>query len=240
MKQRGPKKKEYDKKVIKELILSFNKDSNHKGIIKYVDIYEYSQKMFAEDKFPYNTSYDFWKREGRIGRELVDDYNKVKTKNLISTDNKQIDIVDVADVLEKMVSDEKVKLQLGKYLLPLEKQIRKFAIQLESKNHKIQELENDVRDLNIIKEQLTNQVNILQESLYKMFLYSNSDNELTNLINTGKSKSYPVNKALEEAFGSPMDFFMEMEQTRVKKESGNVVELKMKEDKNNFLDDFDI
>ena len=236
MMQRGPKKKEYDKTVIKELILNFNKDSNHKGIIKYIDIYEYAQKMFTEDKFPYKTSYDFWKREGRIGWEVVDDYNKVKTKNLVSTANKQIDIIDVVDVLEKIVSDEKTKSQLIKYLLPLEKQIRTFAIQLESKNNKIEELETDMRDLNETKEQLKNQVSSLQEALYKMFLYSNSDNELTNLINTGKSKSYPVNKALEEAFYSPINFFSEMNQIRGNQEKSNVVEL----DKNRFLEDFDI
>ncbi|MGE7840001.1 hypothetical protein ACQKNX_04335 [Lysinibacillus sp. NPDC093712] len=53
---------------------------------------------------------------------------------IVSTDNRQIDIVDVYDVVNRIFSDEKTKEQLGKY--PLEKQVRDFAIKLEKKDKK--------------------------------------------------------------------------------------------------------
>lgn len=241
MAQRGPKKAQYDKTVIKRLITDFSNKRNFKGTIKYKDISDYAKEMFESNMFPYDTSYDFWKREGRIGRELVDEYNKVKTKQIVSTDKRQIDIVDVYDVLNKLVSDEKTKEQLSKYLIPLEKQVRDFAEQLENKDKKMSELEDKIKKLKKDKEILKQKIDSIQDLNFKLFLYSNSDNELVNLINTGKSRSYPVNKAIEEVFTSPINFFNEMDNQKVKKTAKNVVEFKKTKDKDNtFLDDFDI
>lgn len=241
MAQRGPKKAQYDSKVIKELIITFRKERNYKGTIKYIDIYEYAKEMYGNNKFPYDTSYDFWKREGRLGREFIDDYNKVKTKQIVSTDNKQIDIVDVYDVLNKIVSDEKTKEQLAKYLVPLERQVRDFAVQLEKKDKKINALEDEIKMLKKDKEILKQRIDSIQDLNFKLFLYSNSENELVNLINTGKSRSYPVNKAIEEVFNNPTNFFSVLDNNSAKNTRKNIVDFKRMEVKDTtFLDDFDI
>ncbi len=137
MTKRGPKKTQYDIKVIKELILKFNKENNYKGTIKYIDIYEYAKQMYENGDFPYKTSYDFWKRQSRVGREVIDDYNKVKTNQIISTNNQKIDFIDIADVLSKFVNDEKVRDKLERYLMPMEKQVRDLVLNLEKKDKKI-------------------------------------------------------------------------------------------------------
>jgi hypothetical protein len=241
MAQRGPKKTHYDKTVIRRLITEFSNERNYKGTIKYKDIFDYAKEMLESSKFPYETTYDFWKREGRVGRELVDEYNKIKTKQIVSTDKRQIDIVDVYDVLNKLVSDEKMKEQLGKYLIPLERQVRDFAEQLENKDKKMNVLEEEIKKLKKDKEILKQKINSVQDLNFKLFLYSNSDNEIVNLINTGKSRSYPVNKAIEEVFTSPINFFNELENKKVKKTATNVVEFKKTTDKETtFVDEFDI
>lgn len=44
-----------------------------------------------------------------------------------------------------------------------------------------------------------------------MFTYSNKENELANMLNTGNSKSKIINLALQDTFENPTSFIQELE-----------------------------
>ncbi|MHA2896103.1 hypothetical protein ACXZ62_28335, partial [Bacillus cereus] len=44
-----------------------------------------------------------------------------------------------------------------------------------------------------------------------MFTYSNKENELINMLNTGNSKSQIINLALQDTFENPTSFIQELE-----------------------------
>ncbi|CUB59402.1 hypothetical protein BN2127_JRS10_04918 [Bacillus subtilis] len=44
-----------------------------------------------------------------------------------------------------------------------------------------------------------------------MFTYSNKENELVNMLNTGNSKSHIINLALQDTFENPTSFIQELE-----------------------------
>lgn len=206
-----PKKIIFNKQSTEEtlkLIFYYHDNYNPHSQIRYKDIWEHFEELFNNGNYEYKTSYDFWKRSGREGRELVDKVNDhLKTKSLVSIAN-NIDMINFKEIIEKYGAHNKDI--LWENLKPYEKHI----IQLSNSVEKIKnENENMIKQNNELKVQLNESkemVGNLQQLIFSLFVYSNKDNELYNLLNTGKSKSKVIDLALEKTFESPLAFINEM------------------------------
>lgn len=206
-----PKKYKVDsnleKKII-DLIREYNNNHNPHSTIKYKHIWEYSLRLYEQNLFSIKTSYDFWKRKGRPGRELVDTVNALQNKKIYISKTERIDLIDLKDLIAKYGG--KNKDILWDNIEPYDQHINGFI-------ERINKLENENIKLN--KELLQNEDalrklnetnNKLQNLLLSMFTYSNKENELANMINTGQSKSPLINMALENTFENPEAFVLEL------------------------------
>ena len=206
-----PKKIIYNKQSLEELLnLIFYYHDNHNphSLVRYKNIWEHFDELYNNGKYEYKTSYDFWKRSGREGRELVDKVNDhLKTKSLVSIAN-NTDMIKFKEIIEKYGAHNKDI--LWENLKPYEKHILQLSNSLEKM--KI-ENENMIKQNNELKVQLKesmDKVDDLQQLVFSLFVYSNKDNELYNLLNTGRSKSKVIDLALEKTFESPLAFINEM------------------------------
>lgn len=204
-----PKKYEFESKdEIIEFIKDYKKSYNPYPLIKYKHIWEHSLALYEQNLFPIKTSYDFWKRDGRLGKELVDLINALEEKKVYISETERIDIINIKELLEKYGG--KYKEILWKNLEPYDNHINRFVNRIT----KLQEENNSLKE-HISEEQssiqkLKEDNNKLQQLVYSLFTYSNKDNELVNMINTGQSKSNLINFALEKTFSEPHLFFKEL------------------------------
>ena len=238
----GRKKTNYDEKIIKEVIIKFQQESNTKPLVKAIDIFKFSKEEYEKGFFPYNLTYDFWKRKDRLGRTLIDEFNAVKKTSYAISSNDNYDIINVQDLLDKHVENPET---LSKYLLPMEKQIRSLINQLYKANRTILELEMENQKL---KSQLNNEKqhsDKMQTLIYQMFSYSKSGVTLDNLLNLGSSRTERVSNALKNAFTDPTEFLKGLEsrfpdQSKETPQNSNIVEFTPKKNEPNDEDDWDL
>ena len=93
-----------NKRLLKSLIIEFDKKENIKSKITYNDIFEYVKKCNLEGRIDFYPSLTWWKTKGK---EILDSYNEVKKKKVRFTETDQLDIVDIEDLIEKHVGDKK-------------------------------------------------------------------------------------------------------------------------------------
>jgi hypothetical protein len=233
---------DYDENIIKKIIIDFHQNINTKPVVKPVDILKYATSEFEKGLFPYETTYDFWKRKGRIGKELIEEFNLVRKKTYSISKGVSYDIVDVADLIEKHNDDKDA---LIKYLVPFERQIRSLIMSLDQINEKNSNLEKEIATL---KDELKHEKihsNKLQTLLYQLFTYGPTNTSLDNLINTGTSRTERVSLAIKEAFNNPKDFLDNFPSyhENIKAKSKNVISLRRRDhanDLNDKVDDWDL
>lgn len=206
-----PKKYDVDLDNKEQLLLfikDYNKKHNPYPQIKYKLIWEYALSQFNKNLFPFETSYDFWKRKGRIGRELVDIINSIEQKKVYISKTNNIDLINIKDLIEKFGG--KHKDILWENLEPYDRHISYFIKKINNLQDENTVLKQDVQRKEETIKKLNDSNNKLQKLVYSLFIYSNKENELVNLINTGQSKSELINLALEKTFEDPHSFFLEL------------------------------
>lgn len=227
-----PKKytiKEDEKELILTIIRDYNTNHNPYPTVKYKHIWEYSIELFHKGQFPFETSYDFWKRKGRVGRELVDIVNSIEHKKVYVSQSKNIDLIDIKDLLDKFGGTNKDILwdNLQPYNLHIDKFIEEIN-NLEMKNIKLERL-SEQQEISI--ENLKKKNKKLQNLIFSLFIYSNKENELVNILNTGQSNSKLINIALESTFENPEEFYLELmehiERTGVRRKTEQNQDLKV-------------
>lgn len=228
--------KEYDiddnqKEQILNMIRDYNKNHNPYPKVKYKDIWEHSLLLHEEGVFPFRTSYDFWKRKDRVGRQLVDIVNSIEQKKIYISKSKNIDLINIKELIEKYGG--KNRGILWENLEPYDRHITEFINRINTLQDDNGKLKSQlIQQVEIIKEfQQSNEK--LQNLLYALFTYSNQENELVNMINTGQSKSKVINLSLEKTFENPHAFFLELQnRTNIsnnsKKTKTNVVSIRSK------------
>lgn len=200
-------KQQIDEQIIKEFIVEFQKVVNTSGLIQPIDVHKYALEQYEQGKFPYKLSHDFWKREYRLGRQLIDEYNAIKTTSFSLSDGDSYDLVNVQDLLDKC-SDKK---ELATYLLPMEKQLHRTINDLQKANNTIVELRDEKRILQADLEKERKRTIKMQHLIYQMFTYSTSGATLDNLMNTGTTRTERVSNALQNVFKDPKEFLSGME-----------------------------
>lgn len=212
--------------IIKETISKFSKEENINTLIRPIDMFKYCESEFENGNFPYKLTYDFWKRKGRTGKILIDEFNEVISNSYEISSSKAYDIVNVQDVINKYGSSGDIE-KLQTFLVPLEKQIRslvKEVSDLTQKDTKNQEIINS-KDEIIKSEKEKNEK--LQNLLLQLFSYSSSGIALDNLLNTGSTKTKKVENALKNAFSTSDDFMnLFKDKTPVATHSDKIVSIK--------------
>lgn len=207
-----PKKYEVNEELKQEilhLLRIYNQSHNPYPKIKYKHIWEHVTTLYKQGKFPIKTSYDFWKKKDRIGRQLVDTVNTIQSQKVSLSKSVKLDLINIKELIDKYGG--KNKALLWEYLEPYDRHLYNIANkikQLEDKNDKLQ---NKLNKQDSTIQVLKKQNNRIQKSLLAMFTYSNKENELVNMLNTGTSKSKIVNLALQDTFENPTSFIKELE-----------------------------
>jgi len=199
---------EEDKKLMITFVRDYNKNHNPDFLIKYKLIWEHSLNAYAENSFPFKTSYDFWKRKGRIGREIVDSINKVEKEKTNVAKSNHLDILKIKRIIEKFGG--KHKDIIWDNLEPYNNLLERLQMKLAKKEKDYEQLEKIIlRQTNELND-LSNRNKSLENLALSLFLYGNKDNELHNMLSTGQSKSKIVNLALSQTFANPEEFSSEL------------------------------
>ncbi|WP_242281465.1 hypothetical protein [Bacillus cereus group sp. BfR-BA-01454] len=207
-----PKKYEVNEELKQEilyLLRIYNQNHNPYPQIKYKHIWEYATNLYKQGEFSIKTSYDFWKKKDRIGRQLVDTVNTIQSQKVSISQSIELDLIDIKELIDKYGG--KNKELLWEYLEPYDKHLYNIASkikQLEDKNNKFQ---NKLNKQELTIQTLKQKNYRIQKSLLAIFTYSNKENELVNMLNTGNSKSKIINLALQDTFENPTSFIQELE-----------------------------
>lgn len=199
---------DHDKNLLLDFIKHYNKNLNSHHVIKYKSIWEFSLGEYEKGNFPYKTSYDFWKRKGRLGRVLVDSFNKILKEQYALSSKDQLDSVNIKKIIEQFGGNNKNI--LWDNLQPFDNHVKKLSEQINHLDMKFNKGQNHIEELNTMIDQLSTENEKLQNMILSFFTYSNRNNELENLISTEQSKSEIINLALEETFENPKSFFDEL------------------------------
>jgi len=237
MSRRGRKPKIYPKEAVDAVIYNFIQENNNTGTLKYMDIFRHSRKMYENGLCEHEFSEDFWRKQGRQGREAIDQANKVYeySPNVLEESN-------AINKLFDGTSNNKEKL-IGALVMnenKLKKIIKKnedLKLKLDAQNEVNNGLEQDVRALKSKLEQY--------EELFFQWLDASSDDRvpLLNLIRTGKTRNKVVENLFRTMFSDePLKGFEEFEHFRQKKRESipttdKVVEFKAK---NTLIEDLDL
>nr|EEK65573.1 hypothetical protein bcere0006_42120 [Bacillus wiedmannii] len=191
------------------LLKVYNQDHNPYPQIKYKHIWEHATTLYEQGKFPIKTSYDFWKKKDRIGRQLVDTVNTIQSQKVSISQSIELDLINIKELIDKYGG--KNKELLWEYLEPYDRHLYNIATKIKQLENKNDRLQNELNNQNSTIQLLKNQNYRIQKSLLAMFTYSNKENELANMLNTGNSKSKIINLALQDTFENPTSFIQELE-----------------------------
>lgn len=243
MSKRGRKPKIYPKEVINAVIYNFVEKNKNIGILKYMEVFRHSKKMYENGSCEYLFSEDFWRKVGRQGREAIDKANKVyeySSNNLEKTS--RIKIVDTVDAVNKLFDGtSQGKEKLIRALIMNENKLKKIIKTNDDLNSKLEiqkDLNDDLKkDVKALKFKLDE-----YEDLFFKWLDASSNDEvpLINLIRTGKTRNRVVDSLFTTMFSEePLKGYEEFEHFRNKKRMSNQTKDKVVnfKTKNTLIDD---
>jgi hypothetical protein len=171
---------------VKEILYKYQKEENVMGKIKSMAVYRFTEQLYKKGEICVLPSSDFWRRTGRLGKEKIDEANKVLTHRFSTTEGKEIVVPSIIDLIYK---HQKNPERLIKMLLPFETQLEKSLTREKQFKEKLDKQLEKSKDL---EERLMQ----TQDVLFRFMRYSaKNDNKLKNLLSTGGTKSDFVSKA---------------------------------------------
>ncbi|WP_075982047.1 hypothetical protein [Bacillus massilinigeriensis] len=220
MSKKGRKPKIYPQEIIDIIIYQYLQLHKNNGLIKYMDIYRFSKELYENGESTYHFSEDFWRKQGRQGREAIDKANEVIEHTVsLSTeeDEKVVDSIDAVNKFFQGKESNKEKL-IGAILInenKLKKYIqrnRKITADLANRDKKVTLLEQENQ---LLKQRLTE-----YEELFFQWLDASSheDTPLINIITTGKSRNKIVQHLFDTMFSeNPVKGYEKFEDFRKNK-----------------------
>lgn len=215
---RGRPTTKYDKQEVYAIIKHYRENVRPQGDIKYLQLYQYHLELHKEYPEICSRTYseDFWRKKGQPGRAAIDNANKIRTVTLVDGNNNKKDIPNVVDVVNKYARDSEM---LIKHLLPLENEVRRSIQKERYLKQKNEDFKQQIMQEKEDKRELREQVELLKETIFKLFHYSDKDGTpLENLLDMN-NKNKRIKKALNEAFSKPQDFYKEIEDFQERKNS---------------------
>lgn len=208
---------------VNKVIKLFKEQEQPAGVIKYADIHRFANELFEQGVIPASTSDAFWRKEGRLGRKLVDKANLVCSDTVLTSKGEELVIPNSMDLIEKKYKDKE---ELTKHMLFMEKQLRE-SIEREKK----------------LKEKLIKAEENIQEEKNRRSISDETNEELQGLVyslyRVLSDVSDPMVKekveyAMKTVFNDPRTIF-NIEEKTDSKMIQNIVSLNDKEKSNKKL-----
>lgn len=221
MKSRGRKKVVYDESFLMTIIRGFVSKSQHSGILKYSDIFNYSKELYEENKIEFKLSEDFWRKEDRQGRKLIDDLNDIYLKSEVNQNKIIYEVVDTEEEIKKFF---KTNYPDRSYLINRlkinEKFAQKYIKELEKNRQKDTKIKNLEQDL----EKTKNKIEALERALFSLFSNSKIEDIIENLLYTGKTKNKLVDHLFDSIFDDSEEIYQKLNNYYPKKEKTNLID----------------
>ncbi|OQD35989.1 hypothetical protein [Bacillus toyonensis] len=198
------RKTKLTKDQVKEIIYLYKTEENISGQIKYLEIYEFANTLFKEERIDIHTSESFWRKKGRLGRLLVDEANSVFSHRIPIQNYNTLTIPNIVDIIDKNYS---TKEELIKSLLPIEKLIQrgfKKEIELKQKNEDYKKQLFSQQEKNKELQKTLDHTELLLFTLYHHISAESND----------KTKTITI-KAMDSLFSNPTSFFHEFKDSSI-------------------------
>jgi len=234
----GRYEKIYPPLVISKIVEDYLLENPSIIIIEYKKIHEYSLSQFDLGKIEFELSYDYWRKEKRKGRILVDKVNKQRSY-LRKSESDYIEIASTKDVIERLSNDSPaVKKMIINQLKINEKGFTNLTTKYKKLKDKEERLLTEVESLKKQLEILKENNGIYQNVLFQWADISSSrDINIINTITTGKTRTKVVEQLFTDIFSDDPNAAYKQINQQIKE--SNVVNLKDKK-KNNLIVDLDL
>lgn len=190
------------------------------GLIKYKDVFEFQNRLFENGEIPNKTEEDFWRKAGRPGRLKIDEANRF-VKDTVLTSKKERTILDLIDKIRKLKNDPKAITAL---LKSLEDDVHSLIEKEKQLREKLDKTNQLLFEEKVKNKSLEEHNQKLQNLIYQLFDYcAHKENDIVNLMTTGKSRDPRVNEALKNAFSDPKSYFETMKEKNTDKRKLSVV-----------------
>lgn len=224
MSKKGRKPKIYPQEIIDNIIYQYLQLHKNNGLIKYMDIYRFSKELYENGESTHHFSEDFWRKQGRQGREAIDKKNEVIEHTVSLSTEEDEKVVDSIDAVNKFFQGkESNKEKLIGAILMNENKLKKYI----KRNRKITaDLENLEKKITLLEQenQLLNRRLAEYEELFFQWLDASSheDVPLINIITTGKSRNKIVQHLFDTMFSeNPVKGYEKFEDFRKNKRKNN-------------------
>lgn len=210
---RGRKPKVYPEPEIDKIIYRFTQEEKVGGLIRYSEMYRFTNKLYEKGEIPYKFSEDYWRRDGRQGKEKIDKTNRLYETTIVNKKTNETDIfVDTEECVNKFFtgkpSDKKRLIQALKINEKKAKDSNNLLLKIEELNQEISIQKDKNKELVVLVEQY-------QKILFSWFNASlKLDVPLINLITTGKSRHPIIDLFFETAFSKPLEGYEKFEEYR--------------------------
>ncbi len=226
------RKKKLTEQQVNELIYLYKTEKQIEGRIKYLDMFRFNKEKFELGEVSYVAGEDFWRKENRLGKEMIDQANMVFSHKLADSNGNEVTVPSVVDTINKCYNQRD---ELIEKLLPLErlalKKIeaeKKLKVQLIEAENKYKEARKDIEELKKQKDEL-------QDLVLKMFRYGSlKETPIVDFLTMKSPQSEIIRNAIEGIFDSPaafIDILNRKNESSVKQIDSKTVRLadKMKE-----------
>ncbi|OIK11273.1 hypothetical protein [Bacillus sp. MUM 13] len=213
METRGRKPSIYPQKEIDDIVYRFTQEEKVAGWIKYSEVYRFAKKLYENEKIKYKLSEDYWRREGRQGKETIDKANKLYETTFINKESKDIDVyIDTEECVNKFftgkASDKKKLIQALKINEKKARNSNKLSMKIEDLKQGLFNEKEKSKKLEALVEQQ-------QRILFSWYNASlKSEVPLINLVTTGKSRHPMVDLFFETAFTNSIEGYEKFEEYR--------------------------
>jgi len=207
--KRGRKLLVFEQNFIDEIVYRFVKDKNIDGKIKYSNVYDYTLELYKLGEIEYKFSEDFWRRNGKQGKETIDRFNHIYEQTLISNSkNNNLKVLDSNILVENfLINGAKDKKRLIQQLRLNEK----VALKSLELQNKIEELESEIDKL-AAKNKYYEQRVVKYEKLFFSWFNASNRNDMPLIeLNKLDINNPIIETFLIEMFKEPAKGFDELE-----------------------------
>ncbi len=196
----------------------YTQENKGNGLIKYLDVYRYSEQLYEQKVIPYKFSEDFWRKSGRQGREAIDRANEIyEYSPLPNNESNTEKIIDTMDAMDKFFEGSKSnKDKLQGAMLINENKLKKYIQKNQSLLERLNNREHTINDLKRKNIELHKRLDEYEE-IFFMWLdaSSNKNVPLINLVTTGKTRNIVVDKLFQSMFSDdPLKGYEQFEKYR--------------------------
>ncbi|MCM3390393.1 MULTISPECIES: hypothetical protein [Ureibacillus] len=213
METRGRKPKIFPQEEINKIIYQFTQEEKVSGWLKYSEVYRYSKKLYENETIPYQLSEDYWRRDGRQGKETIDKINKAYEAALVNKKTTESDVyIDTQECVDKFFTGKPSdKRRLIEALKLNEKKAKNYNELLGKMNT----LKGTMKALKQENKELEELLQQYQTVLFSWFNASiKSDVPLINLMATGKTRHPIVDFFFDTSFSNPTEGYEKFEEFR--------------------------